>query len=99
MASRSAAEEVYSKARDRVNRMGGVGAMRDREKSGGWGRGWEEEDTGKKTGEGEQEDVDRDEEREERRREEEEREKEEEEEKVADDEVSLPNDHPSPLQL
>lgn len=37
-----AAEEVFAKARDRVNRMGGVGAMRERERNSGWGK-WEEE--------------------------------------------------------
>lgn len=31
-ASRLAAEEVFASARDRVNRMGGVGAMRERER-------------------------------------------------------------------
>lgn len=31
-ASRAAAEEVFAGARDKVNKMGGVGAMRDREK-------------------------------------------------------------------
>lgn len=32
MASRAAAEELFAGTRDRVNRMGGVGAWRDREK-------------------------------------------------------------------
>jgi Swi5-dependent recombination DNA repair protein 1 len=47
VASRAAAEEVFAGARDKVNKMGGVGAMRDREKSKNetaWG--WE--DTPKK---------------------------------------------------
>lgn len=43
-ASRAAAEEVFGGARDKVNKMGGVGAMRDRErqsKEKGWG--WDDE--------------------------------------------------------
>ena len=43
-ASRAAAEEVFAGARDKVNKMGGVGAMRDRErqsKQKAWG--WDEE--------------------------------------------------------
>lgn len=43
-ASRAAAEEVFAKARDKVNKMGGVGAMKDREKQSRektWG--WDEE--------------------------------------------------------
>ena len=56
LASRAAAEEVFAKARDRVNRMGGVGVMKDQEKRGreGWGgvftlktyEGGEEDDGG-----------------------------------------------------
>lgn len=56
MASRAAAEEVYEKARDKVNRMGGVGAMRERERErsrGGMGWGWDEGKRG--GGEGERE--------------------------------------------
>ncbi|MCJ1273128.1 hypothetical protein MMC21_000917 [Puttea exsequens] len=44
LASRAAAEEVFSGARDKVNKMGGVGAMRDRERQKqetAWG--WEKE--------------------------------------------------------
>ena len=43
-ASRAAAEEVFDGARDKVNKMGGVGAMRDRErqsKEKAWG--WDDE--------------------------------------------------------
>ncbi len=43
-ASRTAAEEVFAGARDKVNKMGGVGAMRDRErqsKDKAWG--WDDE--------------------------------------------------------
>ena len=43
-ASRAAAEEVFGGARDKVNKMGGVGAMRDRErqsKEKAWG--WDDE--------------------------------------------------------
>ena len=43
-ASRAAAEEVFAGARDKVNKMGGVGAMRDREKQSkqkAWG--WDDE--------------------------------------------------------
>ena len=43
-ASRSAAEDVFAKARDRVNKMGGVAAMKDREKQSrekAWG--WDDE--------------------------------------------------------
>ncbi|MCJ1353048.1 MAG: ERAD-associated protein [Icmadophila ericetorum] len=42
-ASRSAAEEVYAKVKDRVNRMGGVGAWKEKERNSGWGGGWDEE--------------------------------------------------------
>lgn len=42
-ASRSAAEEVYAKVKDRVNRMGGVAAWKERERNSGWGGGWDEE--------------------------------------------------------
>lgn len=43
-ASRAAAEELYGGVRDRVNRMGGVGAWRERERdrSKGWGGGWDD---------------------------------------------------------
>lgn len=43
-ASRAAAEEVFAGARDKVNKMGGVGAMRDRERQSqtkAWG--WDDE--------------------------------------------------------
>ena len=50
-ATRLAAEEIFGGVRDRVNRMGGVGAWREREKErrerfGGWG----EEEANKKNG-------------------------------------------------
>ncbi|KAK4696203.1 Swi5-dependent recombination DNA repair protein 1, partial [Lecanoromycetidae sp. Uapishka_2] len=56
VASRAAAEEVFAGARDKVNKMGGVGAMRDREKqksdmAWGWDepkKSNEEEDVGNK---------------------------------------------------
>ena len=43
-ASRLAAEELFGGVKDRVNRMGGVGAWRERErnKNKGFGGGWEE---------------------------------------------------------
>lgn len=40
VASREAAEEVFGDVRDRVNRMGGVGAWREREGGRGRGGGW-----------------------------------------------------------
>ena len=60
-ASRVAAEEVYAGARDRVNRMGGLGALREKEREGrerfgawdreggveGGGNGGEEEEDGR----------------------------------------------------
>ena len=59
LASRAAAEEVFAKARDKVNKMGGVGAMRDREKmrtETAWG--WD--DAPKKENEDSEIDNDRD---------------------------------------
>ncbi|KAF2259795.1 hypothetical protein CC78DRAFT_620756 [Lojkania enalia] len=45
MASRAAAEEVFAKTRDRVNRMGGVGAWREREKEQQeWREKWDQEE-------------------------------------------------------
>lgn len=43
-AGRAAAEELYGGVRDRVNRMGGVGAWRERERdrSKGWAGGWDD---------------------------------------------------------
>ena len=60
LASRAAAEDVFAGARDKVNKMGGVGAMRDRErqkKEVAWG--WDDEP---KKNDGEAEGVDVDEE-------------------------------------
>ena len=51
-ASQAAAEEIYAGVRERVNRMGGVGAWREREKEQrekGWAGGWD--DGGKVEGE------------------------------------------------
>lgn len=45
-AARGAAEEMYAQAREKVNRMGGVGAWRDREREGIERRvQWEREET------------------------------------------------------
>lgn len=58
IASRAAAEEVFAKARDRVNKMGGVGVMREREREGrggSWGWEGEGEGEGKRDEEGERE--------------------------------------------
>ncbi len=56
--SREAAEEVFRGVRERVDRMGGVGGLRDRdreregrEKGGGWG--WDEKERGEE-GEGDE---------------------------------------------
>ncbi|MCJ1403937.1 hypothetical protein MMC11_007160 [Xylographa trunciseda] len=60
LAARQAAEEIFAGVRDRVNRMGGVGAWREREREGrerwggGGGGGWD--DGGERTGLGEGED-------------------------------------------
>ena len=56
-ASRAAAEEIYAGVRERVNRMGGVGAWREREK--GWAGGWD--DGGERKAERERERGDGDE--------------------------------------
>lgn len=54
--SRSAAEEVYKGVRDKVNRMGGVGAWRERERRRGeWRGGWDEEVNGGWDGRGKEE--------------------------------------------
>jgi Swi5-dependent recombination DNA repair protein 1 len=53
VASRAVAEEVYASARDRVNKMGGVGAMREREREKGGSWGWEGEEKGDGGGQGE----------------------------------------------
>lgn len=42
VASRAAAEEVFAGARDKVNKMGGVGAMRERENQKETAWGWDE---------------------------------------------------------
>ena len=46
-ASRAAAEEVFGGARDKVNKMGGVGAMRDRERQ-SKGKAWDWDDEPKR---------------------------------------------------
>ena len=58
-ASRLAAEELFGGVRDRVNRMGGVGAWKERErnKNTGFGGWWDEaEKKGQQDGEGDEED-------------------------------------------
>ncbi|MCJ1281146.1 hypothetical protein MMC26_000464 [Xylographa opegraphella] len=70
LAARQAAEELFAGVRDRVNRMGGVGAWRQREREGrerwgGGGGGWD--DGGEKRGGGEQEGEEEEEGVEERR--------------------------------
>ncbi|MCJ1322674.1 hypothetical protein MMC15_008023 [Xylographa vitiligo] len=65
LAARQAAEEIFAGVRDRVNRMGGVGAWREREREGrerwggggggGWDDGGEERQGGGDEGEGEEE--------------------------------------------
>ena len=42
--SRAAAEEVFAGVRDKVNRMGGVGAWRERERGKREWRGWGDEE-------------------------------------------------------
>ena len=66
-ASRAAAEDVFAKARDRVNKMGGVSAMRDREKQSrekAWG--WDDDQPKKTDGGDEVEEEDEGEEQDER---------------------------------
>lgn len=65
VASRTAAEEVFAKVRDRVNRMGGVGSWREREKKQEeWRREWDNEGRGQDKqedgGDGEEDDEDED---------------------------------------
>ncbi|MCJ1311053.1 hypothetical protein MMC25_004723 [Agyrium rufum] len=63
-ASQQAAEELFAGCKDRVNRMGGVGAWmeksRERERGGGWAGGWEDVREAKKGGADDSEDVDGD---------------------------------------
>ena len=56
-ASRAAAEEVFAGARDRVNRMGGLRGLREREQTrneGLTGWGWDQEDKKRRDSEGEE---------------------------------------------
>lgn len=95
-ASRAAAEELFASTRDRVNRMGGVGAWREREKEQReWRTKWEKEEMeAERGGRGEEEGEEEGEERREKsgeREYERNRDEDEQEEKVEegnDDDVS-----------
>jgi Swi5-dependent recombination DNA repair protein 1 len=64
-ASRLAAEEVFASARDKVNRMGGVGAWREREKErAGFAQQWDQEPMREKGDDGSDDDEEKCEERE-----------------------------------
>jgi len=101
-ASRAAAEELYGGVRDRVNRMGGVGAWRDRERESAkrWGGGWDDgADCKRGAGDdGEGGELEEDDEREgesegiSERREREEAEAEGEEDRAREDEISSGRD-------
>ncbi|OCL04835.1 hypothetical protein AOQ84DRAFT_345638 [Glonium stellatum] len=66
-ASRAAAEELFASTRDRVNRMGGVGAWREREKEQReWRVKWEKEEIEAERARGEEEEGEREEKLEER---------------------------------
>ncbi|MCJ1251317.1 hypothetical protein MMC30_008549 [Trapelia coarctata] len=101
-ASQAAAEELYGGVRDRVNRMGGVGAWREREGESAkrWGGGWDNGDEGNGGARDEEEGGEREEDDEREgedegiseRRDREEAEAEREEEKAREDEINSGRD-------